>query len=714
MNFSSIPGTPVSENTPRTIPAQNIWDNMSSNLLGGGLQSPQYPSHLAFWHNPHSLPHHPSPQAESSHGQAMSSISLPEQKKHKRTRSGCFTCRTRRVKCDEHRPICDRCSKGSRECVYPPPSTPKGSHRSSTKDKQAAILESESEDDARSENAEREKSDFPTSQSREQTSRQTDQASNQRRGAPTITRRRTAPALDSRIHDKSASPASDMTAMSTASHSPGSSSLDSTAAIFESLCCLTSSVPDNASLSDNVRFFLRYRTQNISYSHYLMKSNATRFIQHDMMRHAVEYEPLLYAVVAFSAYHYSVAHPNGKLYTFLQYYHRSVSSLLQSIKNGDPHNDAMILTMLQLATFEEFVGDWVNLVDHHHAAHRMITELYTPETIVLDEFHRHILLWHTRYDVIVGLMAGNAVTLPREWFVEAEKFACQDSANHPDDINKKLLAWAAITKRYAMDLASFLAKGFQGLVSQNEFLTERQMILETLDRMSRFVDSMADPQYLMTSFPHKTPLTHHDIVDPYVPGLVYGGQLFEVDLCRLELENCKMIYEYQLGSLTQSPNPSVLSELALQQCRLIETLDRLPNKPPLFPVLVHNSLGMLCLFLPHNDQHKLWCRKRLAQTEQLGYLFPATFRNRMADIWNIPELTEWWLPNREGFRTLIQDIREWTIERTTTARDPFHEAVRDIRSMFGRMDVEDESSLESSPSAFLSGYHGQSPHRSPT
>ncbi|KAF8544727.1 hypothetical protein BDD12DRAFT_814527 [Trichophaea hybrida] len=37
---------------------------------------------------------------------------------HRRTRTGCVTCRKRRVKCDEARPICERCRKGERECSY--------------------------------------------------------------------------------------------------------------------------------------------------------------------------------------------------------------------------------------------------------------------------------------------------------------------------------------------------------------------------------------------------------------------------------------------------------------------------------------------------------------------------------------------------------------------------------------------------------------------
>ncbi|KAF3395041.1 hypothetical protein DPV78_009189 [Talaromyces pinophilus] len=38
-----------------------------------------------------------------------------------RTRTGCRTCRTRKVKCDEKRPACTQCCKGQRNCEWPEP-----------------------------------------------------------------------------------------------------------------------------------------------------------------------------------------------------------------------------------------------------------------------------------------------------------------------------------------------------------------------------------------------------------------------------------------------------------------------------------------------------------------------------------------------------------------------------------------------------------------
>lgn len=37
---------------------------------------------------------------------------------HAKVRTGCETCKKRRVKCDEVRPVCSRCMEAQRNCVY--------------------------------------------------------------------------------------------------------------------------------------------------------------------------------------------------------------------------------------------------------------------------------------------------------------------------------------------------------------------------------------------------------------------------------------------------------------------------------------------------------------------------------------------------------------------------------------------------------------------
>ncbi|KAH7322996.1 hypothetical protein B0I35DRAFT_476891 [Stachybotrys elegans] len=42
-------------------------------------------------------------------------------REHKKTKLGCIACRAKKVKCDETRPVCLRCSRNKRECVYETP-----------------------------------------------------------------------------------------------------------------------------------------------------------------------------------------------------------------------------------------------------------------------------------------------------------------------------------------------------------------------------------------------------------------------------------------------------------------------------------------------------------------------------------------------------------------------------------------------------------------
>ncbi|KEY71325.1 hypothetical protein S7711_05916 [Stachybotrys chartarum IBT 7711] len=46
---------------------------------------------------------------------------VPRRNPHTKSRNGCITCKTRRVKCDEQRPICGNCSFGLRNCSYQHP-----------------------------------------------------------------------------------------------------------------------------------------------------------------------------------------------------------------------------------------------------------------------------------------------------------------------------------------------------------------------------------------------------------------------------------------------------------------------------------------------------------------------------------------------------------------------------------------------------------------
>ncbi|EDN09784.1 hypothetical protein I7I51_02197 [Histoplasma capsulatum] len=159
--------------------------------------------------------------------------------------------------------------------------------------------------------------------------------------------------------------------------------------------------------------------------------------------------------------------------TFLGYYNRSSSGLLKSLQSGEQHTDAMLLTILQLTAVEEYLGNWVNLLNHHQAARRVLLEHYSPETLNQDHFHRHIFMWYSRFDVMAR-RSGNETILGCEWYLTTEKCAVDEAAMFPDDLGRQIWALTARNRRYAMDMASLYTKTRQGLITTDEFITENQ------------------------------------------------------------------------------------------------------------------------------------------------------------------------------------------------------------------------------------------------
>ena len=105
-------------------------------------------------------------------------------------------------------------------------------------------------------------------------------------------------------------------------------------------------------LAQDIQFYLDYHTTRLNYHHYFFKHDANHFLHNILVEHALQYDPLLYAVVGFAAFHVTVTRPTGKIQDFLGYYNQSVSLLRKSLVENQKHTDATMLTILQLATFE--------------------------------------------------------------------------------------------------------------------------------------------------------------------------------------------------------------------------------------------------------------------------------------------------------------------------------------------------------------------------
>ena len=91
----------------------------------------------------------------------------------------------------------------------------------------------------------------------------------------------------------------------------------------------------------------------MSHHHYAFKYDGGDFLKTTFIEIAMNdsSSSLLYAIVAFAAYHHTVCRNDDNISIFLSYYNQSIAHLQQSLKDKR-HNVATLLTILQLATIE--------------------------------------------------------------------------------------------------------------------------------------------------------------------------------------------------------------------------------------------------------------------------------------------------------------------------------------------------------------------------
>ncbi|KAJ5637009.1 hypothetical protein N7490_006888 [Penicillium lividum] len=665
----------------------------------------QYPDNLALWHDPSASPAVPAPSYPK---QSTILQPLPDSKKHKRTRSGCFTCRSRRIKCDEGRPVCERCRKGTRDCVYPSPaSSSKGGTRPSVKSRGARPPSQGSDSSGRLEFDEISPLE-PILDEEEP-----DSAALASRPSPSSTTSTSRPDLHRTQSGQSLrKPSLKQVPESGSVMEPGSSPSTESSSRFESVSVRSASVSQSttdmlnaARLPERLRFYLNFHEEFITPGHFFLREPSRAFVQHSLIELALQYEPLLYALVGFAAYHHTLHSPGGKMYTFLKYYNKALVLLRKSLESGEEHNEAILCTVLVLTTFEEYTGDWVNLIDHHQAAHALMQELLTPDSSNLIELHQNIFLWYARFDVVAGILAGTEAILSRDWYLAKEQFDAEQAALDPDDASKQFSLVASINRRFGLDLASLYAKLSRGMIPFEDFAVQNELLGQTLERAKDIMRTFDDSEYSVRSYPNKQPLTEDDIVDPYVPGRIHQGPLWDANYIWIDLLSTELMYKYQTMLALRQPLLPELTSLAWEQAQIMETIDRWPDKGNGACIGFKNSIGLTSMFLPRDDKNQMWCRHRIARMEQTGYIIQPKFREVLVALWQLPELMEWWLPNNEGYPDLIREVRAMTDDRLKQPRDDFRSDVRDMKSMFWKLNVNDEGD-ELSPGSSHGSSHG--------
>ncbi|GAB7357660.1 hypothetical protein MBLNU459_g0152t2 [Dothideomycetes sp. NU459] len=446
-------------------------------------------------------------------------------------------------------------------------------------------------------------------------------------------------------------------------------------------------------LSKDVRYYLNYHRQNLTFHHYSMKYDVGDFLKTTFLEIALGYEPLLYAITAFSAYHHTLATPNGKIQMFLGYYNKSVSLLRHSLEKSPRHTLATLLTILQLATLEEFLGDWVNLMGHQKAALMIITELFTPQTIMQSETHRKIISWYIRFDLFAGFLSGYETVLDREWHVACTEFYLRQARDRPKDLGSLFEEKFGKSRLVALDVSLLFARKANGTLSDEDFASGLIQLSADMAQMEHELETaFEDSRTYVKHFPKAPKLEpEEDLMNSTDPEFLWADELFTWNFILIDFWAIHLLFKTQVAQVNPSMTVAMeMGQLAFKVCKMFEALQYCDKESTAMILGAQASLGISAACLPKEEKYTMWCRRKYATVEACGYIYPNALRQRMTGIWGV-DVTRWWLPNDEGYPPILQSIREFSDYRARIPEDTVATDLRDMKGLFNALSLDTDS-----------------------
>ncbi len=238
---------------------------------------------------------------------------------------------------------------------------------------------------------------------------------------------------------------------------------------------------------------------------------------------------------------------------------------------------------------------------------------------------RMMLGWYCRFDLYGALLGGYSSSLSDMWFTYAHSYNIRRAAEDPNDIRRKIESKSTELRLIGMQIANLTADIIKGRISMDDFHAKEAEIAVILDDWLEKMDpALIDPRYAVTDFLDAPPRDPNDIVDPYMPGLLFTGELWPINILRQDHLGVMIMRKYLnfrlAGAQDDTPAHMDLRSLAHQTCQYFEAIELYPGSPKGGVIAGQACLGIAAILLPQNSRYHMWVRRKLALVECHGWV----------------------------------------------------------------------------------------------
>lgn len=256
---------------------------------------------------------------------------------------------------------------------------------------------------------------------------------------------------------------------------------------------------------------------------------------------------------------------------------------------------------------------------HRRAAHQILTDLFTPETIMQGATRRRILSWYSRFDILTGSMAGDLLHLGREWYAAQSEFSSCQARDRPDDMEARINSYIATSRLLHTDGISVVAARKRNVINDEEFAARTARLAEEYSKFSQVLNLVsADPSNFFKSWPRSSP-EETSITDVGDPKFLFKAESFAKNYVLADWWTFDLYFKQQVASVQRQPPTPEMVGLAVRACKIIDAIfENCDQGPPGAILGCQSSLRVAALFLPKEKRYTDWARRKFALIEQHG------------------------------------------------------------------------------------------------
>jgi hypothetical protein len=261
-------------------------------------------------------------------------------------------------------------------------------------------------------------------------------------------------------------------------------------------------------------------------------------------------------------------------------------------------------------------------MSHQKAAYQLLTESYTPESIMRHSTLRNILMWYLHFDLYVGMLSGAPQIIARDWLLAQHKYYIEKLETSPGSIDCLQGEASARSKLISYDIFSLFSKANSGELSDADVAEQLAYYSDILENFeSDLPAAMVNPNCLVTDFTGAPPRDPEDIFDAYEPGLIYGGECFPTNQLILNFLGLRIIYETRVATmLKRNPRADFIKHTVMRIGKMINAIHYWPGAHKGSILTFRANVSLVAFLLPPGQRQKNWAKKKFAAIEAEGYV----------------------------------------------------------------------------------------------